>query len=114
MRDTLVTMRAGEKRPVYGTVTAPSGTITFSAPPTATLRDNGGNVLAAVIAVTGYDIVAAEQMRAWLDLDTANPPGSGGPLAIGAYTLQFTMPFVATADGITRLDEPVVLVCVVD
>jgi hypothetical protein len=102
MVDAYVRMRAGEKRPVYGQVTAASGTLTVASGGTVTLTDSAGAAVAGVtaVAVTGYDAAALASPRVWYSLDTAG-------LAAGYYTLTFA--FSATgSDGLTRKYKPAV------
>jgi len=125
MPDTFVRMKQGEKRPLYGTVTAQSGTLTIAASPapTCTLYDAAGDAIAGLtdiaagdaiagltdIAVTGYDSGPAASRRAWYVLNTTSPV----LLVAGFYTLVFQ--FTATSsDGIQRVYEPSLEVQVMD
>jgi hypothetical protein len=102
MPDGYAKMRAGEKRPLYGQVTAQSGTLTIqsSPAPICTLYDSTGVAVAGVngVAVTGYDAGASASPRAWYLLDTAN-------LAAGFYTIVFKFTALGS-DGLSRVYEP--------
>lgn len=113
MPDTFVRMKQGEKRPLYGTATAQSGTLSIAASPapTCTLYDSAGDAIAGLtdIAVTGYDSGPAASRRVWYVLNTTSPVN----LAAGFYTLVFK--FTATgSDGIQRVYEPSLEVQVMD
>lgn len=110
MPDGFVTLRKGEKRPLYGQETMATGTLTIAASPIpcATLYDASGQAVGGFAGVTasGYDARAQSAPRVWLNLDTAG-------LAPGFYTLVFA--FSATAsDGLTRIYAPCVEVQVLD
>ncbi|HZP80707.1 MAG TPA: hypothetical protein VFB21_03635 [Chthonomonadaceae bacterium] len=102
MPDGFVTLRRGEKRPLYGQETMATGTLTIAASPVpaATLYDANGAPVGGFTGVTasGYDSGAQAAPRIWLNLDTSG-------LTPGFYTLVFT--FTATAsDGLTRVYTP--------
>ena len=113
MPDTFVKIRVGEKQPIYGQVTADSGTLTIQASPAPviTLYDSNGAAVTGLnnIAATGYDAGALASPRAWYNLDTTTPAS----LAAGFYTMVFK--FTANgSDGLTRVYEPNVEVAVGD
>lgn len=105
MPDGFVKLRSGEKRPLYGHAAAQTGTLTIQASPapTCTLYDSAGSAVTGLsaIAVTGYDIGAVANPRAWYNLDTTSPAN----LAVGYYTLVFKFS-AAGSDSITRTYEP--------
>jgi hypothetical protein len=113
MPDAFIKIRVGEKRPIYGQVTADSGTLTIQASPgpTLTLYDSNGAAVTGLnnIAATGYDAGALAAPRAWYNLDTTTPAS----LAAGFYTMVFK--FTANgSDGLTRVYEPSVEIAVGD
>ncbi|HZO90521.1 MAG TPA: hypothetical protein VFB38_19495 [Chthonomonadaceae bacterium] len=110
MPDAFVSLRRGEKRPLYGQETMAIGTLTIAASPipSATLYDASGAAVAGFAGLTasGYDSGAQAAPRVWLNLDTSG-------LAAGFYTLVFN--FTATAsDGLTRVYMPCLELQVVD
>lgn len=121
MPDAFVKIRAGEKRPVYGQVTAQSGTLkvagagtspTPAPDPVVTLYDAGNAAVdPAGTAVTGYDTAVIAAPRAWLNLDTV--AGVFGILLPGFYTLKFGF-WADGSDGIRRFYEPTVRVKVME
>jgi hypothetical protein len=105
MPDGYVRIRQGERRPLYGQVTAQSGTLTVqsSPAPTCTLYDANGTAVGGLdgIGVSGYDAGAQTAPRVWYNLDTTAPAN----LAAGFYTLVFK--FAAQgSDGILRVYKP--------
>ncbi len=104
MPDGYVTLRQGEKRPVYGQETLSSGTMTIASSPTpaATLyNSNGAGVIGFIgLPATGYDSGAQAAPRIWLLLDTAS-------LSPGFYTLVFSFT-AAASDSTTRIYEPAI------
>lgn len=102
MPDSFMTVRKGEKLPVYGQEALTSGTLTIQASPTpsATLYNASGNSVGGFVGVaaTGYDAGAQAAPRIWLNLDTAS-------LTDGFYTLVFTFTALGS-DGITRIFTP--------
>lgn len=113
MPDSFARIRRGEKRPVYGQVTAETGALTISGSPapTCTLYDSAGGAVTGLsdIAATGYDAGAQAAPRVWLDLDTTSPTN----LAAGFYTLVFKLS-AAGLDGIDRVLEPTVEIQALD
>src|SRR5437764_954629 len=113
MPDGFVRIRRGEKRPLYGQVSVPSGTLTIGASPapTCTLYDSNDAAVAGLtaIAATGYDTAALAAPQVWLDLDTTTPTN----LAAGFYSLVFKLS-AAGSDGIARVLEPAVEVQILD
>lgn len=101
--DAIEVLRAGEIRPVYGSVTLPGGTVTISSA-TYSLRNSTGDQIASG-NVTGNDSGAAETRRAWLTLDTGTVVSGG--LAAGLYSLHFAI-VVSGSDSINRTLRPVV------
>lgn len=113
MPDGFVRIKRGERRPLYGQASAPSGTLTVAASPTptCTLYDSQGAAVAGLanVVVTGYDTAALASPRVWYNLDTTSPTS----LAAGFYTLVFA--FTATgSDGLSRKYEPSLGVQVLD
>jgi hypothetical protein len=104
MADAGVRLRAGEKRPVYGTVEALSGTVQVQGTPACTLYDRAGQAVPGMSGVpaTGWDSAAAQEVRAWLNLDTST-------LAAGHYTLEFTIQALGS-DTLVRTYRPSVAV----
>ncbi|MGC8668550.1 MAG: hypothetical protein ACP5VE_10605 [Chthonomonadales bacterium] len=102
MPDAFVRMRSGEKRPLYGQITAASGTLTINGAPTCTLYDAADAALPGFnnIAATGYDVGAQAAPRVWYNLDAAT-------LSPGYYTLVFRFQALAS-DGMTRIYEPAI------
>lgn len=107
--DAHITMRLGEKRPVYGSATAPTGsTHTVSGTSTVTLYDKDGAVAGGVSAtnVTGQEAGAQLELLAWYVLDPTT-------LAIAAGTYKLVFSIVATgSDGIVRTFRPSIMVVV--
>lgn len=103
MPDAAVIMRQGEKLPLYGQVTADTGTLTISGQPTFTLYDSANTAVGSLTAlnVTGYDHSAAVAPRAWYVLDTMTPVA----LAVGNYTAVFILPVTSSEDAIARVFE---------
>ncbi len=104
MPDGFVTIRQGEKRPIYGQETLSSGTMTIASSPTpaATLYNATGAGVGGFVGLpaTGYDSGAQAAPRVWLVLDTTS-------LAPGFYTLVFNFT-AAASDSTTRIYEPAV------
>lgn len=102
MADAFVRMKSGEKRPVFGQITAASGSLTINGSPTCTLYDGNDAPVSGFTnaAVTGYDVGAQAAPRVWYNLDTAG-------LAAGYYTLVFRFQALAS-DGMTRIYEPAI------
>lgn len=104
MADGVVRLRQGESRPVFGGVSAPTGsTVTIQGAPTYTLYDSTGGVKLSG-SVTGYDAGAQSAVRAWTSVDATS-------LAPGSYTLAFRIAALGS-DGVTRVCEPTALVVV--
>ena len=93
---------SGEKRPLWGSVTAPpipaGGTITLTGAGTFSLFDNNGVIVPgfSAIAGTGYDGTPQPSVRVWYNLDTSG-------LATGNYSVEQAFPGYATADAIARV-----------
>ena len=104
MPDGYITIRQGEKRPVFGQETLSSGTMTIasSPTPTATLYSASGVGVGGFVGLpaTGYDSGAQAAPRVWLVLDTTS-------IAPGFYTLVFNFT-AAASDFTTRIYEPAV------
>lgn len=121
MPDAIVRIRAGEKRPIFGQATAPTGStliIAASPAPTCNLYDGAGVLVSAGwtnAAVTGYDSTAVLAPRAWVNFNTLlDPAGGTQVLAAGLYTLVFK--FTATAAGgdtLTRIYEVALVIRVI-
>ncbi len=106
--DVIVLIRKGEKRPIYGQLTAETGTLTITAA-TYTLYDAAGVAVTghtAGTAVTGYDVAADADPKAWVLLDT-----SEAAITPGNYTLVFSLSATGS-DNLARVFEPAVLVVV--
>lgn len=105
MPDGYVRIKQGERRPLYGQVTAKSGTLTVQSnpAPTCTLYHASGEAVSGLegIGVSGYDAGAQTAPRIWYTLDTAAPAS----LATGFYTLVFTFS-AQGSDGIVRVYKP--------
>lgn len=94
-----VSYRKGEKKPLFGTMSVESGTLTFSGTQPFTLYNSLG------VAVTGYEAVnvtgqtgsAAAEIEAWYNLDTDD-----ANLPVGEYSALFEMVATASADGMVR------------
>ncbi len=110
MPDGYVRVRLGEKRPVYGQLTAQSGTLTIAASPAPmlTLYDSAGAAVAGLadVTATGFNVGALPSPKVWYLLDT-------GSLAAGWYTLVFKLTATGS-DAIVRIYEPSVEVEVGD
>jgi hypothetical protein len=106
MADAYESVRQGEARPFYGSVTASSGTVTTQGTPTATLYDGAGAAAAGFDGVdcTGWELGPAASVRAWLVVATAG-------LAPGIYALVFSI-VVLGDDGIERTELPAVQITV--
>lgn len=116
MPDSFVRIRRGEKRPVYGQVTAQTGTLTIqsSPAPTCTLYDSTGTVVGtADQAATGYDNTALAAPRVWFNLDSTSWAGYAGALPAGFYTMVFKFT-AAGSDSLTRVYEPSIEVQIQD
>ena len=111
MPDGFVTLRKGEKRPVFGQEAVTSGTLSIASTPApvATLYSASGVAVSGFTGVgaTGFDMGALAAPRAWLNLDTAG-------LAVGFYQLVFTFTATASTDGTTRIYTPAIEVQVLD
>ena len=96
--DAYVRLRSGERRPIYVSLTAQTGTLAISTSPTpkTTLFDSTGTPISGHvdIDVSGYDSGSGALRRAWLNLDSAS-------LAIGYYQLEFNVSATGS-DGIAR------------
>lgn len=95
--DADVTVIQGSIRPLYASVSAPSGsTLTIQAGATFTLYDSSGAVVAGFtgIPVSGYDTGAVSSGRAWYVLSTT-------ALEPGTYLALFSLP-VRGSDNIDR------------
>ena len=104
MPDSIVAVRKGEKRPIYGTITPEVGTVTVlaSPAPTATLYDQSGTVVGGFsgIGITGFDTGVQATPKVWLNLDTTG-------LTAGFYTLVYTVSATGS-DASTRVYEPAI------
>ena len=101
---TLIRYRKGEKRPLYGTATAPTGsTHTISGTSTFTLYDRTGAAVTNLsgINVTGQDAGAVLAADAWYLLDTDTPVD----LQPGFYTWRFEIAATGS-DSLARIFEP--------
>ena len=104
MPDSIVAVRKGEKRPIYGTITPEVGSVTVLASPasTATMYDQSGTVVGGFsgIGITGFDSGLQPAPKVWLNLDTA-------AFVPGFYTLVYTVSATGS-DGSTRVYEPAI------
>lgn len=111
MVDATISMRCGEKAPIYGLITAaPGHTVTIGAGAAVTLTDTSGNPAGGIAGapVTGYDTGALAAARVWYDLDTGQ---NGANLPAGRYALTFSVPVVGDeTPSIPRLYEPAVFI----
>lgn len=92
---------SGDKRPLYGTATAPAGyTVTLTGAGTFTLFDATGAIVTNFNAIpaTGYDGGALLTARTWFNFDTTG-------LATGYYTSLHSFPGTATTDNLPRVFE---------
>jgi len=98
--DAFITMRVGETRPLYVTITAETGTLTISGTPTVTLYDRTGAVAGSIsgTSVTGSTSGASAAPQAFYNLATVS-------LTAGMYSLVFSITATAT-DGTTRIYKP--------
>ena len=109
MAQNIVTMNLGEKRPIYGVVTAtPNTTLVISASPAPTynLTNPAGSLVGgSPFAVTGYDAGEVPKARAWVNLDTTG-------FSLGVYKLAFIIT-VTGLDSMVRVFKPTVYIRVV-
>lgn len=98
--DAQVTLREGESAPVYGTVTAPTGTVSIIGTPTVTLYDSARQVVSGYdgIPVDGFTADELEEVRAWLIVEG---------LTAGEYRLAYVIVTIGS-DSIPRKEEPIV------
>lgn len=91
----------GEKRPVFGSASAPSGA-TNGAPSSATftLYDDAGSVVTGfnAVSITGADPGGTQVVRVWYLLDSTG-------LTPGVYRGVFKFTSLGS-DGISRIFEP--------
>ena len=97
MAATPISLLQGEKRPLYVSESAATGTLTITSAPTITLYDRHNQIVTGYngIAVTNYTSGAAATIQAYHDLDTA-------ALAPGAYYAVIALP-VTASDNIPRV-----------
>lgn len=100
MADSFARMKVGAKRPLYGSATAASGTLTITGQPTVSVYDSTGTVVSGLsgLNTTGYDSSAAATVRAWYTLDTTTP----AVLTAGFYTVVISFSATSSVDSITR------------
>ncbi len=102
MPEDFVRMRQGEKRPIYGELTAAGGTLTIAPVPgpNVILYDRFGTPISGFngIAATGFDSGAQTAPRVWFSLDASGLPA-------GFYTLVFTLTATGS-DGLVRVYRP--------
>lgn len=95
---------AGEKKPIYATVTAITGTVAYVSA-FFTLYNSAGAALAGLtnVAATGSSGSGTAQITAFYNLDTGSG-GAGGLLAAGPYRAVFAIQ-VTGSDNVTRNEE---------
>jgi len=101
MPDIVIIERKGEKRPLFGSATASSGTLTVSGTPTYAVYDSTGTAVSGQSGnVTGFDNTALATVRAWVNLDT-----SAAALVAGNYNVVITILAASSVDSMTRTYE---------
>lgn len=90
------TLRANEKRPIYGGAQAASGTLTISGTPTISLYDAAGGIVSGWdgISTDGHDADPAATVRAWKSINAPD-------LSAGKYVAVFLIAATGS-DGIDR------------
>lgn len=92
MADGIASMKVGEKRRLFATVSTTGGALTITSA-LATIYKPDGTVLTGydLVNATGFDADADSYVRAWLDFDASE-------LAAGQYAVVFTITLTAS-DG---------------
>lgn len=100
MLDNVVTMRAGEQRPVFVRVTGNGQNLTITDAPSYRVYDGAGSVVAGP-SPADYDSGAGTPRRVWANIDTA-------ALTAGAvYSVRFSIEATGATDGLVRQYERV-------
>lgn len=98
MPEAYAIMEVGEKRPIYATATAPTGTFTVESGATVSVYDSTGTITAITGAsVTGQTSGAAGTVQVYYNLDTTTP----ATLTAGYYVAVFSWQ-VTGSDTLTR------------
>ena len=97
MADIIEIIRKGETRPLFGSATAPSGTLTITGSPAYVLYNADGST-ATSGSCTGYDNTALATVRAWINLPTSS-------ISAGTYNLAISFSATSSVDSMTRAYE---------
>jgi hypothetical protein len=113
--DATITIRRGEKVPVYGKLTADSGTLTITAASVYLYSGTtDATLLLGPVAATDFDAAPAASREAWYNFDTDDPAGDSSVPALTAGSYTFVIEITCTgSDGEPRIERPAVLIKVV-
>lgn len=97
-----VSLRVGEKKPIYGEVSVTTGIVTVGSP-TFSLYGSDGTLVSGFSNLTASCTTPAALVDIYYNLDTADLP-------LGVYVAIFKYTATASADAIGRIDRPTVQV----